>query len=572
MCDNPQLVIEQLKNTMQQIEIIEKKYPFVVSSIIAIMGLFISIVSSWSEIVEIIPKLQMGNFAKTSVFYGVICFFTISILLIACYILNLFRQVAILRGYAAFLEKHINNLSLDVVYLWNSAFVDKFVSNNLPNVLIMLLSLIIVTVILVILGCLLWNQCNHIFVCLYMVGFMLFSAFLIVGFSRNDLIRKRSFNKAVKENYKSFVVCYYTQFKNLIKKSGVGSAAQMQQEAMRINGYIYTEDLNDDYDILHINTIFPSSLALIRKCHRKGIPVIITAHTIEEDVRDSFILSNSISWVIRKILIKLYNSADLVIAPTPYVKTLLENDRYKIRSPIEVLSNGVSIDRFKPDLKKESKRQIINYVQCKADNKEKIEQNSKIIMTVGLPIERKGLSWFCKVAKEMTDYKFVWFGDTSKYILPYNTRAKLRELKRLDNVYVVGYAPHNVLAKAYQCFDAFLLLTKSETESLAVLEAISSGMIAVLSDISTFKGWMEDGINCYIVKGIESSNCYGKNKSQNDKEIVENTIQLLTNIFDDKQEEKNKEMSKNARATACNRSLGIVGKKLSQIYRNCLNK
>ena len=42
-----------------------------------------------------------------------------------------------------------------------------------------------------------------------------------------------------------------------IEKSGVGRAIKHQMKALELNNVEYTLDVNDDYDIIHINTIFP---------------------------------------------------------------------------------------------------------------------------------------------------------------------------------------------------------------------------------------------------------------------------------------------------------------------------
>lgn len=64
-------------------------------------------------------------------------------LLILAYISYLFRFVAILRGYLAALEEKINDNIGDSIYLWSSSYVKVFVSNNIPNALIMLCSILI---------------------------------------------------------------------------------------------------------------------------------------------------------------------------------------------------------------------------------------------------------------------------------------------------------------------------------------------------------------------------------------------------------------------------------------------
>ena len=49
-----------------------------------------------------------------------------------------------------------------------------------------------------------------------------------------------------------------------IEKSGVGRAIKHQMKALELNGIEYTTNPEDDYDIIHINTIFAESLAMAK--------------------------------------------------------------------------------------------------------------------------------------------------------------------------------------------------------------------------------------------------------------------------------------------------------------------
>ena len=146
-------------------------------------------------------------------------------------------------------------------------------------------------------------------------------------------------------------VCLYFEGKELIKTSGIGRALKHQKAACASAGIEYTLDPNDDYDILHINTVGPSSLAVISKARSQGKKVIYHAHSTEEDFRNSFVLSNQIAPAFKKILVSLYSKADLIVTPTPYSKQLIEN--YDgITQPVVALSNGIDLNRFHYDEEK----------------------------------------------------------------------------------------------------------------------------------------------------------------------------------------------------------------------------
>ena len=129
-----------------------------------------------------------------------------------------------------------------------------------------------------------------------------------------------------------------------IEKSGVGRAIKHQMKALELNNVEYTLDPKDDYDIIHINTIFPESYLIGKKAKRMGKKVIFHAHSTEEDFKNSFILSNQVAPAFKVWLKKVYSSADLVLTPTPYSKKLLEN--YNLGKPIVDISNGIELEFF----------------------------------------------------------------------------------------------------------------------------------------------------------------------------------------------------------------------------------
>ncbi|WRK54382.1 hypothetical protein SD457_05370 [Coprobacillaceae bacterium CR2/5/TPMF4] len=73
---------------------------------------------------------------------------------------------------------------------------------------------------------------------------------------------------------------------NTIKKSGIGRAFIHQKKALELTGIPYTVDFDDlDYDILHINTVWPDSYRIInqaRKNNKKSYIMLIVLKRILE--------------------------------------------------------------------------------------------------------------------------------------------------------------------------------------------------------------------------------------------------------------------------------------------------
>lgn len=308
-----------------------------------------------------------------------------------------------------------------------------------------------------------------------------------------------------------------------------------QIEALSNEEIEYTIDPNDDYDILHINTIGPKSSSIIKKCRMKGRKVIYHAHSTEEDFKNSFILSNQLAPVFKKRLIQLYTKADCIITPTPYSKKLLE--AYDIKQPIYAISNGIDLNKF--TYNKSNIEEFRTYFNlCPYE---------KVIISVGLFFERKGILDFIEVAKRLPLYKFIWFGHVPLYSIPRNIRNIVTK-NHPDNVIFPGYINGPVLEGAYCGADAFFFPSKEETEGIVVLEALASYQQVILRDIPVFDPWMKDTINCYKGK----------------------TVDEFVRTVEDVVEHRLPEVKEAGRKTAEERSIPIIGKHLHHIYTQVL--
>lgn len=321
-----------------------------------------------------------------------------------------------------------------------------------------------------------------------------------------------------------------------VEKSGVGRAIIHQKKALELNKVPYTTDPTEDYDIVHINTVFPQSYLAAKKAHKDGKKVVMHAHSTEEDFRNSFIGSNMVSPLFKKWLITCYRQGDIVLTPTPYSKSLLEN--YHIGRRIIPISNGIELDYFKPakSWRKDFRKEF------------GFSEKDKVIISVGLYIERKGLLDFVEIAKSMPDYKFVWFGYTNLNTVP----AKIKEAvtTKVDNLYFPGYYPRNLLRKAYAGADLFFFPTYEETEGIVLLEALATKVPVLIRDIPIYQGWFQDGKNVY--------------KGTNNEEFKEK----ITGIV----EKKLPDLTKEGYKVALERSIENIGKELKNIYEELLEK
>lgn len=270
---------------------------------------------------------------------------------------------------------------------------------------------------------------------------------------------------------------------NLIEKSGVGRAIKHQMKALELNDILYTTDPKEDFDIIHINTIFPESYLLSRKAKRQGKKVIYHAHSTEEDFRNSFLFSNQLSPLFKKWISKCYSSADLIVTPTPYAKELL--DGYGLGKPVIAISNGIDLEFFR-----RNEEDAVRFRE-----RFHLSGDDKVIISVGLYIERKGILDFVELAKRLPQYKFIWFGYANLNTVPSKVRTAVQTM--LDNLTFAGYVPPEVLKQAYSGSDLFLFPTHEETEGIVLLEALAMKLPVLVRDIPIYQSWLADGVNVY---------------------------------------------------------------------------
>lgn len=325
-------------------------------------------------------------------------------------------------------------------------------------------------------------------------------------------------------------VLLYAKNQQVVSKSGVGKAMSMQKEALLANGVEVTENSEDSYDVVHINTIFPSDYRMAKRAKKEGKKVVYHAHSTKEDFQNSFTGSNLIAPLFKKWIMKCYRLGDIILTPTEYSKTLLKG--YGIENPVYAISNGVDTSLFSKN------------ILAREDFRKKygLRQDDKVIMSVGLYFERKGILDFVELAEQMPEYKFIWFGYTPDIQIPSKVRRAVH--KSLTNLIFAGYVPKEELINAYSSCDLFFFPSYEETEGIVVLEALSSEIPVFLRDIPVYENWLENRKDVY--KGKTN-----KEFSSLIKDILEKRLPVLT---------------WNGRKRALERDVNCQARKLNRYY------
>ena len=138
----------------------------------------------------------------------------------------------------------------------------------------------------------------------------------------------------------------------------------------------------------------------------------------------------------------------------------------------------------------------------------------KVVIGVGFYFKRKGIDDFFDVARKMPDIKFIWFGYLNKFL---TTSYILKCIKhKPDNVILPGYIKGNVIKGALYYANCMFFPTNEETEGIVALEALATKLTLVTRDIGVYKGWLQNGVNCFKGKNNEEFIDYIKRSIETD--------------------------------------------------------
>ena len=84
---------------------------------------------------------------------------------------------------------------------------------------------------------------------------------------------------------------------------------------------------------------------------------------------------------------------------------------------------------------------------------------------MGLFFERKGITDFIEVARQLPEYQFIWFGDTPMYSIPKNIRQLVKE-DHPENVIFRSYIKGDVIEGAYAAANLFFSLRVKKRKEL----------------------------------------------------------------------------------------------------------
>lgn len=303
-------------------------------------------------------------------------------------------------------------------------------------------------------------------------------------------------------------------------------------------------------DVIHLQDPGILNNLILREGKKNNIPVISHHHFPMEMVLSYFngisLISPAIEFFVETYLEAFYNDANLVIAPSYFLKDLLKS--WNVTTSVKVISNGVDLKRFRSS-------QNINKKNNPFFRKLKISLQNKVVLYVGRFEKDKNIMFLFRCIPELLkknpDTIFIFLGSgrefkkAQKFIKTHKLAKNVRLIKKL--IYEEDGLPN-----LYNLADIFWLAS-SEAQSLAALE----GMASALPIVTTDRGGLPE-----IIKDNNAGLLANDN---NQRSFVKTVSTLLNNDL------LRKKLSVNAAAAVQKHSLKDCLLKVEEEYKQLLN-
>lgn len=284
--------------------------------------------------------------------------------------------------------------------------------------------------------------------------------------------------------------------------------------------------------LVHLATPDLLGFRAMRWAQQKKIQIVASYHTHFTSYLKYYNLEllEMLGW---KYIDWFYSQCKHIYVPSPSIAD--ELSKKDIEGGIRIWARGVNTDLFNPDKRDKEWRQSKGF-----------KQDDKVVTFVSRLVWEKNLQTFVDVAKKL--------GDKIKPMIVGDGPA-MKELQHmLPQAHFTDFIIGDELARAYASSDIFLFPSETETFGNVTLEAMSSGLPAVVADAPGSKSLVESGINGYLAPSRGTSEF----------------AKCVQKIAED--DELRKKMGKTARQKALAYSWDNVNSKLLENYREALSE
>lgn len=308
---------------------------------------------------------------------------------------------------------------------------------------------------------------------------------------------------------------------------------------------------NEKIELIHSHTAHMPDILL--QFSRVKVPTVTTIHTTIKGQRfgtkaselkfHDLELSEKMTFLLYPALRSIENfyfkKERAYIVPSKWMSNLIKESYPKLKNmDTRVIPYLIDTNEFKP-----------NGEERKSDRREEI-------LFTGRLISNKGVSYIVnaipEVLKEHPEVKFTFIGPG--YFKPYHKKLKKLGVKS-KNYSFLGYKSYSEIAEYYKKADIFLAPTLYDNLPIRILEAMSSGVSVIATEVCGIPEMIESGKNGLLIN------------PKSTKELIEGITLLLSD------EKYRRKLGINARKTVEEKfSSELSIKKTMKFYEEILEK
>lgn len=231
-----------------------------------------------------------------------------------------------------------------------------------------------------------------------------------------------------------------------------------------------TERQLDEFspDIVHISTPDIVGWKFLQYAIKKKIPVGSAYHTDFPSYLSYYKLgfARPLAW---SFLRRFYNACDVVLAPNETVREQLAGKGIR---KVELWSRGIDKELFDPSRRSESLRRAWG------------AEDRLVIIYAGRFVLYKDVEVVMRLYRR---FKLEGVGDRVRFVMIGSGPEEEQMRRRMPHAVFTGYLTGTALPEAYASGDLFLFPSTTEAFCNVVLEALASGLPAVVSDVGGCK-------------------------------------------------------------------------------------
>jgi glycosyltransferase involved in cell wall biosynthesis len=240
-----------------------------------------------------------------------------------------------------------------------------------------------------------------------------------------------------------------------------------------------------ELDVFHAHHPFLLGASARRLARASGRPLVFTHHTLYDRYAHHVPLPRPL--VARAALrrsTRFAAAADLVIAPSHFVARRLR--ARGVTRPIEILPTGVDLDRFRPGDRAAARAAL------------GLATDDSVLLYIGRLDREKNVEFLLQAAARIKAprLRLLLVG---RGMQAASLRHEAAALGLGSRVELRGGSPPDGLPVYHQAADAFVFASTSETQGLAVLEAMASGLPVVAVRASGIEEIVSDGVSGLLV-------------------------------------------------------------------------